>query len=173
MVNQKRLLILILILQACCIFVTATQAAEMVGRWEIEIDFANGAKSSLRFDAQDAGRGSFMLVDSRSNLAEPATPAEAKWSKGDKDSVTFSGPVVFAIGNVGRDPGTLVFKGKFENASVITGAVEFFPENKNHSDAKPTKTGNFKAIRAASQSSSPAPGNASPDSVGRRPPGNR
>jgi hypothetical protein len=149
MVNQKRLLILILILQACCTFVTATQAAEMVGRWEIEIDFTNGAKSSLRFDAQDAGRGSFLLVDSRSNLAEPATPAEAKWSKGDKDSVTFSGPVVFAIGNVGRDPGTLVFKGKFENATSITGEVSFFPlgQDSSSSDAKPTKTGTFKASR--------------------------
>ena len=149
MVNQKRLLILILILQACCTFVTATQAAEMVGRWEIEIDFTNGAKSSLRFDAQDTGRGSFLLVDSRSNLAEPATPAEAKWSKGDKDSVTFSGPVVFALGNVGRDPGTLVFKGKLENATLITGEVSFFPlgQDSSSSDSKPTKTGTFKASR--------------------------
>ena len=153
MVNQKRLLILILILQACCTFVTATQAAEMVGRWEIEIDFTNGAKSSLRFDAQDAGRGSFLLVDSRSNLAEPATPAEAKWSKGDKDSVTFSGPVVFAIGNVGRDPGTLVFKGKFEKDTAITGDVAFFPlgQDSSNPNSKPTKTGTFKASRGVSK----------------------
>ena len=29
------------------------------------------------------------------------------------------------LGNVGRDAGTLVFKGKFEAASLITGEVEF------------------------------------------------
>lgn len=125
----------------------------MVGRWEIEIAFTNGAKSSLRFDAQEAGRGSFLLVDSRSNLAEPSTSTEAKWSRGDKESVTFSGSVVFAIGNVGRDPGTLVFKGKFEKATSITGEVSFFPlgQDSSSSDSKPTKTGTFKASRGVSK----------------------
>lgn len=151
--NQKRLLTLILILQASCTLLTAGETAEMVGRWEIEIAFTNGAKSSLRFDAQEAGRGSFLLVDSRSNLAEPSTSTEAKWSRGDKESVTFSGPVVFAIGNVGRDPGTLVFKGKFEKATSITGEVSFFPlgQDSSSSDSKPTKTGTFKASRGVSK----------------------
>jgi len=153
MVNQKRLLILILILRACCTGLTAGQTVEIVGRWEIEIAFSNGNKTALRFDAQEAGRGSFLLVDSRSNLSEPATPAEAKWSRGDKDLVTFSGPVVFAIGNVGRDPGTLVFKGKFENPTSITGEVSFFPlgQDSSSSDSKPTKTGTFKASRGVSK----------------------
>ena len=39
----------------------------------------------------------------------------------------FLGPVEFPIGNVGRDPGTLVFKGKFETESLIVGEVEFSP----------------------------------------------
>ena len=48
------------------------------------------------------------------------------------------------IGNVGRDAGTLVFKGKFETADLITGEVEFSPLVGD----RPSKHGTFKAIRA-------------------------
>ena len=78
-------------------------------------------------------------------MVEPAKPSEVKWTQGEGNSVTFSGAVEFPIGNVGRDPGTLVFKGKFETASLITGQVEFSPLV---GDA-PSKIGTFKAIRAA------------------------
>src|SRR5262245_38889849 len=118
MVNQTRLLILNLILQGCCVGLSEAQSPNIVGRWEIKIAFTNGENSSARLDAHEAGKGSLLLTDSRSNLAEPSTPAEAKWSQTDKESITFSGQVVFAIGNVGRDPGTLVLKGKFEQAST-------------------------------------------------------
>jgi len=153
MVNETRLLILILILQVCCTFPSQAQAPSMVGRWEIEIAFTNGKNRSLRLDAEGAGRGSLMLVDSRSNLAEPATPSEANWGQGDKNSVRFSGGVVFPIGNVGRAPWTLVFKGKFDKANSITGEVAFLALDQapNASNAKPVKTGTFKAIRAASK----------------------
>ena len=78
-------------------------------------------------------------------MADTPKPAEAKWSQGDQNSVTFSGSVEFPIGNVGRDPGTLVFKGKFETENVITGQVEFSPLVGDG----PSKSGTFKAIRAA------------------------
>ena len=75
----------------------------------------------------------------------PAKPSDAKWSRGEGNSVTFSGPVEFMIGNVGRDAGTLVFKGKFETESLIAGEVEFSPLVGD----RPSKSGTFKAIRAA------------------------
>ena len=59
--------------------------------------------------------------------------------------MTFSGAVEFPIGNVGRDPGTLVFRGKFETESLIAGEVEFSPLVGD----RPSKSGTFKAIRAA------------------------
>ena len=31
----------------------------MIGRWNVEINFADGNKRSLRFDAQDYGKGHF------------------------------------------------------------------------------------------------------------------
>ncbi|HMF85222.1 MAG TPA: hypothetical protein VK598_02605, partial [Nitrospiraceae bacterium] len=103
-----RPLILILIIQTCGVALTQAQSPNLIGRWKVEITFPDGENRSLRFEAQGAGKGSFLLVDPRSNFWETARPSEAKWTQGAGNSVTFSGPVEFPIGNVGRDPGTLV-----------------------------------------------------------------
>ena len=58
--------------------------------------------------------------------------------------MTFSGPVEFLIGNVGRDAGTLMCKGKFESADLISGEAEFFPSVGD----RPSKHGTFKAVRS-------------------------
>ena len=137
-------LILTLIAQLCSIAMAQTQSPSLLGRWNVEITFANGDHRSLRFDAQGAGKGTFLLLDPKLNVWGPAKPSEAKWSRGEGNSVTFSGPVEFMLGNVGRDAGTLVFKGKFETESLITGEVEFSPLVGDG----PSKSGTFKAIRA-------------------------
>jgi hypothetical protein len=137
-------LILMLIFQTCGVALTQAQSPNMIGRWKVEITFPSGDNRSLRFEAQGAGKGSFLLLDPRSNFWEPARPAEAKWTQGDGNSVTFSGAVEFPIGNVGRDAGTLVFKGKFETESLIAGEVEFSPLVGD----RPSKSGTFKAVRA-------------------------
>jgi hypothetical protein len=136
-------LILMLIFQTCGVALTQAQSPNMIGRWKVEVTFPSGDNRSLRFEAQGAGKGSFLLLDPRSNFWEPARPAEAKWTQGDGNSVTFSGAVEFPIGNVGRDAGTLVFKGKFETESLIAGEVEFSPLVGD----RPSKSGTFKAIR--------------------------
>ena len=140
-----RPLILILIVQTFCFAPSQAQSPSMIGKWKVEIAFANGENRSLRFEAQDAGKGSLVLVDPRSKLWEPAKPSEAKWTQEAGNSVTFSGAVEFPIGNVGRDAGTLMFKGKFETESLIAGQVEFSPLVGD----RPSKGGTFKAIRAA------------------------
>jgi hypothetical protein len=136
--------ILMLIFQTCCVSFTQAQSPTMIGRWNVEITFANEDHRSLRFDAQEAGKGSFLLLDPRLKYWGPAKPSEAKWSPVEGNSVTFSGPVEFLIGNVGRDAGTLVFKGKFETPSLITGEVEFAPLV----GERPSKHGTFKAVPA-------------------------
>ena len=138
-------LILMLIFQTCGVALTQAQSPNMIGRWKVEVTFPNGDNRSLRFEAQGAGKGSFLLLDPRLKFWGPARPSEAKWTQGDGNSVTFSGAVEFPIGNVGRDAGTLEFKGKFETESLITGQVEFSPLV----GGSPSKTGTFKAIRAA------------------------
>ena len=138
-------LILMVFAQTCGAALSQAQSPNMIGTWKVEIAFTNGDSRSLRFDAQGAGKGSFLLLDPKLNVWGPAKPSEAKWTQGDGNSVTFSGAVEFPLGNVGRDPGTLVFKGKFETESLITGEVEFSPLVGDG----PSKSGTFKAIRAA------------------------
>jgi hypothetical protein len=115
----------------------------MTGRWNVEITFADGNKRSLRFDAQGEGKGSFELLDPRAKAWGAPTHFEAKWTLEKENSVTFTGPVEFMLGNVGRDPGTLMFKGKFETPDAITGEVEFAPLV----GERPSKHGTFKATR--------------------------
>ena len=133
-----------LLVQIFCTAMAQAQSPKMIGRWNVEINFADGTKRSLRFDAQGEGKGTFLLVDPMLSRWGPAKPSEAKWTPGDQNSVTFSGPVEFPLGNVGRDPGTLTFKGKFETPDVITGEVEFAPLVGD----RPSKHGTFKATRA-------------------------
>src|SRR5436189_6249869 len=136
-------LVLILIAQTCCAALLEAQSPNLIGRWTVEITFASSNHRSLHFDAQGAGKGTFVLLDPQLKVWGPAKPSEAKWTRGDQNSVTFSGTVEFPIGNVGRDPGTLMFKGKFETPDAITGEVEFAPLV----GERPSKHGTFKATR--------------------------
>jgi hypothetical protein len=140
--TATRTLILMLIAQT--VAVSQAESPNVIGRWNIEITFANDDHRSLRFDAQDGGKGTLLLVDPKSRVWGSATPSEAKWTRSDDNSVTFSGAVEFMLGNVGRDAGTLVFNGKFETPDLITGEVEFSPLVGEGL----SKHGTFKAVRA-------------------------
>jgi len=143
-VRATQALILMAIAHIGCTAQAEAQSPNLIGRWNVEITFANGNQRSLRFDAQDSGKGTFLLLDPKLKVWGPATPSPAKWTRGERNSVTFSGPVEFPVGNVGRDAGTLVFKAKFETESLITGEVEFSPLVGDG----PSKSGTFKAVRA-------------------------
>ena len=140
--TATRTLILMLIAQT--VAVSQAESPNVIGRWNIEITFANDDHRSLRFDAQDGGKGTLLLADPKSRVWGSATPSEAKWTRSDDNSVTFSGAVEFMLGNVGRDAGTLVFNGKFEAPDLITGEVEFSPLVGEGL----SKHGTFKAVRA-------------------------
>jgi len=143
-VRATRALIVILIAQMFCGALAQGQSSNMIGRWNVEINFADGNKRSLRFDAQGDGKGTLLVLDPRLKVWGPGKPSEAKWIREDQNSVTFSGAVEFPLGNVGRDAGTLAFKGKFETADSITGEVEFAPLV----GERPSKHGTFKAVRS-------------------------
>jgi hypothetical protein len=141
--TATRALILMLIAQT--IAVSEAESPNIIGRWNVEITFANEEHRSLRFEAQGEGKGTFELLDPKAKVWGAATPSEAKWSRGEGNAVTFSGPVEFLLGNVGRDAGTLVCKGKFETSDLITGEVEFSPLV----GERPSKHGTFRALRAS------------------------
>jgi hypothetical protein len=139
-----RRLMLLLFAQTCLVAMAQGQSPTMIGSWNIEIAFGDGSQRTLRFDAQEAGKGTLLVVDPRLKVWGPGKPSEAKWSRGEGNSVTFSGAVEFMLGNVGRDAGTLMFKGKFETPDSISGEVEFAPLVGD----RPTRHGTFKATRA-------------------------
>jgi hypothetical protein len=147
-------LILVFATQTCCAARVRAQSPSAVGRWKVDITFTDASQHSLRFDVQDSGKGSFLLLDSRSSLLDPAKSSEAKWTQTGVTELDFSGAVEFPIGNVGRDVGTLVFKGTFDTADLISGEVAFFPIVQDSKDPspKPSKTGAFKATRVPAES---------------------
>jgi hypothetical protein len=127
------------------------ESADLVGRWKVDFAFDNQVSRSLRLDAEASGRGAFVLEGPRSNWDEPARPFDAKWTQAPDKRVTISGAIEFPIGNVGREPGTLVFKGAFQSDRAIVGDVEFFPAGADpfEANATPSRKGTFKAQRIA------------------------
>ena len=142
-------LILLVAAEACGPTPTRAESLNFVGRWAVDFTFTDSTRHLLRFDAQASGKGSLLLQDSRSSLVEPAEPSDAAWTQTSEKRVTFSGPVEFPIGNVGRDQGTTVFKGTFETVDLVSGEVAFFPASQDLNDPKatPSNTGTFKATR--------------------------
>lgn len=127
-----------------------TQAPSAIGRWQVDFTFTDTVSHVLRFDAEDAGKGTYLLLDRRSSLLEPPETSKAEWTESVTDGkLTISGPIEFPIGNVGRDPGMLVFTGAFDTADSITGAVAFFRFVQDSKDVEktPSKTGTFRATR--------------------------
>ena len=106
--------------------VAHAQSPNMIESWKVDITFTNGESRSLRFDAQGRQR-LFPVVRSTLEILGARQAFGGKVDSGRRNSVVFSGPVEFLIGNVGRDAGTLLFKGKFETDGSIRGEVEFSP----------------------------------------------
>ena len=107
---------------------------------------ARRVRCALRPGSRGKALSSFLIQDRR--VMGPAGPSEATWIQGDEGSLTVSGPVEFPLGNVGRDAGTLVLKGKFGTEGTITGGATFFRLDQDPKDPKasPSKSGRFKAI---------------------------
>ena len=142
--KTARAIILAMVVNTFSFVPAEAESPNMTGTWNVEITFANERHHSLRLEAQGDGKGSLQLTDPAAKVWVGAKPSEAKWSRGEGNSVTFSGPVEFLLGNVGRDPGTLTCKGKFESADLISGEVEFSPSVGD----RPSKHGTFKAVRS-------------------------
>ena len=147
--TPKPALILIVFALLFGVGLSQVQSSNVIGSWKLEITFGNGESRSFRFEARESGNGSFLLLDPRLKFWGPAKPSEAKWTQADEGAVMFSGTVEFPLGNVGRDAGTLVAKGKFGTDGSITGEAMFFRLDQDPKDpkAKPSKSGSFKAFR--------------------------
>jgi hypothetical protein len=142
-VKAARAIILIMAVNTFCLVLAEADSPNVTGSWKIEITFANDQHRFLRFNAQKDGKGTLTVTDPQSKVWAGAQPSQAKWTPGDGNSVTFSGPAEFLIGNVGRDAGILTFKGKFDTPDLVAGEVDFSPLVGDG----PSKQGTFKALR--------------------------
>ena len=142
-VKATRALILVTAVNTFFSGLSEAQTPNMTGTWNVEIIFANAEHRLVRFDAQANGKGTLMPADPQSKVWGAAKPSAATWTRGEGNSVTFSGQVEFLLGNVGRDAGTLTCQGKFENADSMSGEAEFSPLV----GERPSKHGTFKAVR--------------------------
>ena len=141
--NTVRAIILVVAVNAFSFVLAEADSPSVTGSWKIDVTFANDQHRFLRFDAQGEGKGTLTVTDPQAKVWGAAKSSEAKWTQGEASSVTFSGPVEFPIGNVGRDAGTLTLKGKFDTPDSITGEVDFSPLVGDG----PSKHGTFKAVR--------------------------
>ena len=133
--------------------VAQTQPQRFIGSWKVEVTFTNGQTRSCRFEARASGQGSMVVLLPAPLQVGSNQPAAGEWSQRDKDSVTFSGPVQFPVGNVGLERGILVLEGKFGAEGTITGEAKFFLNNDQERPvdmANPSKRGTFKATRITS-----------------------
>ena len=142
--NTARAIILVMAMNTFSFVLAGADSPTVNGSWKIDVTFANDQHRFLRFDAQSDGKGTLTVTDPQSKVWTGVKPSEAKWTPVQGNSVTFSGPAEFLIGNVGRDAGTLMFNGKFETPDLITGEVDFSPLV----GGGPSKHGTFKAVRA-------------------------
>ena len=143
--NVARAIILVMAVNTLFFVLAEADSPTVTGSWKVEITFANDQHRFLRFDAQGDGKGTLTVTDPQSKVWTGAKASEAKWTASEGNSVTFSGPVEFPIGNVGLDAGNLTLKGKFDTPDSITGEVEFSPLVGDG----PSKHGTFKAVRAS------------------------
>lgn len=147
--TSKLVLILIVFGQIPGAGCSQAQSPKIIGSWKMGVAFGNAENRSFRFEARESGEGSFLLLDPRWNVWGSHESSKGKWAVNDAGSVTFSGAVEFPLGNVGREGGTLVLKGKLGTDGAITGEAIFFPADQDPKDpkAKASKSGTFKAIR--------------------------
>lgn len=130
------------------------QPSYLAGRWKVDFKFSDIEEHSLQFDAEANGKGTFLLLDPRSDLIPPAGPSKADWVQAGLSHGNFSGEIDFPIGNVGRDMGMLVFSGDLISANSFAGKVSFFRAGQDPKDpgTVPAKSGMFTATRSATGS---------------------
>ena len=102
-----------------------TSVAKLGGRWRVTFSLSGDPKKNLIFETKARGAGSFTLLDTGPDDKPVPEPVPAAWSELSNNRVSFSGEVELPLGNCCREIGTLIFKGKFQTSTTITGKLIF------------------------------------------------
>ena len=103
----------------------AAGGAKLAGRWRVTFSLTGDPQKNLVFDSKARGQGSFTLLDTGPDNKPVPDPVPAAWSELSNNRVSFSGEVELQLGNCCREIGTLMFKGKFQSSTSITGKLVF------------------------------------------------
>ena len=98
---------------------------KLTGRWRVTFSLTGDPEKHLIFEVKPKGAGAFMLLDTGPDDKAVPDPIPAVWSEVDNNRVSFSGETELQIGTCCRQPGTLIFKGKFKSGTAISGGLIF------------------------------------------------
>lgn len=98
---------------------------KITGRWRVTFSLSGDPQKNLVFDSKAKGAGTFMLLDTGPDNKPVPEPVPAAWSELSNNRVSFSGEVELPLGNCCREIGTLMFKGRFQSSTSITGKLVF------------------------------------------------
>jgi len=98
---------------------------KLAGRWRVTFSLTGDPEKHLIFEVKPKGAGAFTLLDTGPDNKPVPDPVPAAWSELDNNRVSFSGETELQIGDCCRQPGTLIFKGKFKSNTIISGGLIF------------------------------------------------
>jgi hypothetical protein len=98
---------------------------KLTGRWHVTFSLQGDVKRNLIFEPQAKGDGTFKLLDTGVDNKPVADPAPAAWSALTDNRVSFTGEVELQLINCCREIGTLIFKGRRQSSTSITGKIIF------------------------------------------------
>jgi hypothetical protein len=104
---------------------TAPVNPKLSGRWHVTFSLQGDPKKNLIFEPQAKGAGTFKLLDTAVDNKPVTDPAPAVWSELTNNRVSFTGEIELQLGNCCREVGTLIFKGKWQSSTSITGKIVF------------------------------------------------
>ena len=121
-----RLIILSLILVSVAVGQQGAPVnAKLTGRWHVTFSLQGDPKKNLIFEPQTKGAATFKLLDTGVDNKPVPDPVPAVWSELSNNRVSFTGEIELQLGNCCREVGTLIFKGKFQSNTSITGKIIF------------------------------------------------
>jgi hypothetical protein len=100
-------------------------SGKLAGRWRVTFSLSGATEKHLIFEANVKGAGSFLLLDTGPDDKPIPDAAPAAWSELTNNRVSISGEAELPIGTCCREIGTLIFKGKFQSNTLITGGLVF------------------------------------------------
>ena len=131
---------------------STTPEVNLVGRWQVKFTLIDTSEKNLVFIAQQAGDGSFQLLDTGPDNKPVPNPHAAAWSF-TKGNLSISGEVELQTGACCRETGTLIFKAKAVSNNSFSGKLIFVTNiDEDESPYKYHATvGTFTATRVTKQ----------------------